>query len=162
MWNKIFRTDRDYLLSLLRMVLGIVFFAHGAQKVLGWFGGYGFSASIGGMEHMGIPAPFAFLAIAAEFAGGLGLILGFLSRIAAFGIFVEMSVAIAAIHGANGLFMNWLGNKKGEGFEFHLLALALLAIILVRGAGAISLDRLIARPGRRTSPAVGNRVPTAA
>src|SRR5512143_730377 len=94
MLKKLIQTDRDYLLSIVRAVLGVVFFAHGAQKVLGWFGGYGFNASLGGMEHMGIPAPLAFLAIMAEFAGGLGLILGLLSRIAAFGLVVEMVVAM--------------------------------------------------------------------
>jgi putative oxidoreductase len=117
-----------------------------AMRVLG---GYGFMATMGAMEHMGIPAPFALLAIAAEFAGGLGLIVGLLSRVAAFGIGVEMMVAVAKFHGANGLFMNWLGNQKGEGFEFHLLALALLAVVLLRGAGARSLDRAIARWQKR-------------
>jgi putative oxidoreductase len=149
MLRKLFQTDRDYLLSVVRVILGVVFLAHGAQKVLGWFGGYGFGPTMGSMEHMGIPAPFAFLAIAAEFAGGLGLILGLLSRVAAFGIGVEMIVAIAKIHGTNGFFMNWAGSQKGEGFEYHLLALALLALIMVRGAGALSLDRLIAGWRRR-------------
>jgi putative oxidoreductase len=162
MLKKLFQTDRDYLLSIMRVVLGVVFFAHGAQKVLGWFGGYGFNATLGGMEHMGIPAPFAFLAIMAEFAGGLGLILGLLSRVAAFGLFVEMSVAIAAVHGANGLFMNWAGNQKGEGFEYHLLALAVLAAVMLRGAGALSLDRLIASSLKRESVHVGHHTPAAA
>ncbi len=162
MLKKLFHTDGDYLLTVLRLVLGVVFFAHGAQKVLGWFGGFGFSGTMGGMEHMGIPAPFAFLAIAAEFAGGLGLILGFLSRVAAFGIFVEMSVAVATIHAANGLFMNWMGTQKGEGFEYHLLALALLAVILVRGAGALSLDRLISRSLGRTRQHAGRQFPAVA
>jgi putative oxidoreductase len=98
---------------------------------------------------LGIPAPFAFLAIAAAFAGGLGLIVGLLSRVAAFGIAIEMVVAVAKVHGANGLFMNWLGNQKGEGFEYHLLALALLAVVLLRGAGALSLDGMIARRQKR-------------
>jgi putative oxidoreductase len=74
-------------LTILRLALGIVFFPHGAQKTLGWFGGLGFSGTMGFFTHqMGIPAPFAFLAIAAEFFGGLGLLAGFLGRIAAFGI----------------------------------------------------------------------------
>jgi putative oxidoreductase len=161
MLKKLFVTDRDYLLTFLRLVLGVVFLAHGSQKVLGWFGGYGFNASLHGMEKMGIPAAFAFLAIAAEFAGGLGLITGLLSRVAAFGLFVEMAVAMVKIHSTNGFFMNWAGEQKGEGFEFHLLALALLVVVLVRGAGALSLDRVIARSfsrerltARRQSPAV--------
>jgi putative oxidoreductase len=119
MWKNLFQTDSDPLLTIVRVVLGVVFVAHGAQKVLGWFGGYGFGPTMGSMEHMGIPAPFAFLAIAAEFAGGLGLIFGLLTRVAAFGLGVEMIVAVAKVHAANGLFMNWAGNQRGEGFEYH-------------------------------------------
>src|SRR5438876_184535 len=87
-----------------------------------------------------IPAPLAFLAIAAEFFGGLGLILGFLTRIAAFGITVNMLVAIAAVHGPFGFFMNWTGTQKGEGIEYHLLVLAITAFLMIRGAGAFSID----------------------
>lgn len=122
----------------------MVFFAHGAQKALGWFGGYGFSGTMGfftGMLH--IPAPFAVLAIAAEFLGGLGLIFGLLTRVAAFGIFCNMLVAVAMVHHQFGLFMNWTGTQKGEGFEFHLLALAMTAFLMIRGAGAVSVDRLL-------------------
>src|SRR5271163_1735261 len=99
--RKLFATEGDAATALLRLVVGIVFFAHGAQKMLGWFGGFGFSGTMGfftGMLH--VPALFAFLAIAAEFFGGLGLILGFLTRIAAFGIAVNMVVAIATVHRA--------------------------------------------------------------
>jgi putative oxidoreductase len=90
---------------------------------------------------------FAFLAIAAEFFGSLGLILGFLTRIAAFGITCNMIVAIATVHIQNGFFMNWAGNQKGEGIEYHLLVLALTFLIMVRGAGALSIDRLLAGGG---------------
>ncbi|MGI9102599.1 MAG: DoxX family protein [Terriglobales bacterium] len=145
MLRKLFATDNDYALTVVRAVLGIVFLAHGAQKMLGWFGGYGFSGSMGAMEHMGIPSVFAFLAIAAEFFGGLGLLLGLLGRVAAFGIAIEMAVAAATVHAANGFFMNWFGNQKGEGFEYHLLAIALGVLLILRGSGAFSLDRLIAR-----------------
>jgi putative oxidoreductase len=92
---------------------------------------------------MGIPAPLAFLAIAAEFLGGLGLILGILSRIAASGIGVTMLVAIAMVHRQFGFFANWSGTQKGEGYEYHLLAIAIAVAIIVRGAGALSLDRAI-------------------
>src|SRR3974390_1033049 len=125
MFRKLFATDDNTATAILRLVLGVVIFAHGAQKVLGWFGGFGFSGTMGFFTNtMHIPAPFAFLAIAAEFFGGLGLIIGFLTRIAAFGIAVNMLVAIAMVHAQNGFFMNWAGNQKGEGFEYHLLALA--------------------------------------
>jgi putative oxidoreductase len=100
---------------------------------------------------MHIPAPFAFLAIAAEFFGGLGLILGFLTRIAALGIFTNMVVAIALVHHRFGLFMNWKGAQKGEGYEYHLLVLALTVFLMISGAGAASIDRLLSTPSKRTA-----------
>ena len=128
-----------------RLTLGLVMFPHGAQKALGWFGGYGYSGTMGFfIQSMHIPAPLAFLAIAAEFAGSLGLILGLFSRVAAAGIAANMIVAILTVHAANGFFMNWTGNQKGEGYEYHLLALGLAFIVLLQGAGAVSLDGLIA------------------
>src|SRR6266481_7132404 len=155
MIRKLYATDDNTATVILRLMLGIVFFAHGAQKLLGWFGGYGFSATMGlftGMLH--IPAALAFLAIAAEFFGGLGLILGFLTRVAAFGIAVNMLVAIATVHGPFGFFMNWSGTQKGEGFEYHLLVLAMTAFLMIRGAGAFSVDRAIAAasPSRTAQP----------
>ncbi|HYT31736.1 MAG TPA: DoxX family protein [Thermoanaerobaculia bacterium] len=144
MLRKLLVTDDNTATVILRFVLGVVFFAHGSQKMLGWFGGYGFSGTMAyftGPAH--IPAVFAFLAIAAEFFGGLGLIFGFLTRIAAFGISVNMLVAIMTVHGALGFFMNWTGAQKGEGFEYHLLVLAMTAFLMIRGAGAFSLDRAI-------------------
>ena len=145
MLRKLLHTNNDPVLTVVRLVLGVVFFAHGAQKMLGWFGGYGYSGTMGFFEHSGIPAVFAFLAIAAEFFGGIGLLLGLLSRVAAFGITCNMLVAIATVHAANGLFMNWTGAQKGEGFEYHLLTLAITFLIMVRGGGALSLDRLLSR-----------------
>jgi putative oxidoreductase len=141
-------TSNDGVLALLRLVLGIVFFLHGAQKVLGWFGGFGFSGTMHaftGMMH--IPAPFAFLAIMAEFLGGIGLIVGFLARVAAFGIACNMCVAVALIHFSNGPFMNWYGNQKGEGYEYHLLAIVIALTIMIRGAGAFSVDHAITAKG---------------
>jgi len=128
---------------LLRLALGVVIFPHGLQKTLGWFGGAGFQGTMAFFTQGSIPAVFAFLAICAEFLGGLGLIVGFLSRIAAFGIICEMLVAVFRVHLANGFFMNWAGNQKGEGFEFHILAIGIGLAILIRGAGAFSVDRAI-------------------
>ena len=145
MFRKLITTDDNPATLILRLVLGVVFFAHGAQKLLGWFGGPGFSGTMGMFTgYLHIPAPLAFLAIAAEFFGGLGLILGFLTRIAAFGIAVNMLVAIATVHHSYGFFMNWTGTQKGEGFEYHLLVLAITAYLIIRGAGAFSVDRAIA------------------
>lgn len=131
---------------IARLMLGIVMFPHGAQKVLGWFGGHGFSGTMAfftGTMH--IPAVFAFLAILAEFAGSLGLITGLFSRVAAFGIATTMLVAILTVHAANGFFMNWMGNQKGEGFEYHLLAIGLALVVMIQGAGKASLDGFLAK-----------------
>lgn len=148
MISKLFKTDDDIVLTLIRLMCGIVFFYHGSQKMLGWWGGPGFTNMMHGFESQGIPAVFAFLAIAAEFFGGIGLIVGFLSRIAAFGISVNMIVAIFTVHLPNGFSMNWSGRQKGEGFEFHLLILAITVSIMLAGAGAFSLDRFIYKRSR--------------
>jgi putative oxidoreductase len=146
MLRKLIQTNNRVAPAILRLVLGVVFFTHGAQKMLGWWGGYGFSGTMGMFtQGMGIPAVFAFLAIAAEFLGGLGLILGLLGRVAAFGIACNMLVAIVKVHAANGLFMNWAGKQKGEGFEYHLLVLAMTAAIMIAGSGALSIDRVLTR-----------------
>jgi putative oxidoreductase len=144
--NKLFSTANDNTLALVRLVIGVVFFMHGAQKTLAWFGGYGFHATMHFFTtQMGIPAVFAFLAISAEFLGGIGLILGFLTRIAAFGIAVDMLVAVTLVHARNGVFMNWYGNQKGEGYEYHLLAIAICILLMVKGAGALSVDRALTK-----------------
>ncbi|HET8922141.1 MAG TPA: DoxX family protein [Candidatus Acidoferrum sp.] len=146
MIQKLMKTTDDFVVTLLRLVLGAVFFAHGAQKALGWFGGFGFRATLGFFtQQMHIPAPLAALAIAAEFLGGIGLILGFLGRVAAFGIFCNMVVAVALVHRHFGLFANWDGSQKGEGFEYHILAIAICLAIMIRGSGALSIDRSASR-----------------
>jgi putative oxidoreductase len=142
MIRKLMATSNGYALTVPRLLLGIVFFAHGAQKMLGWFGGSGFSGTMGfftGQLH--IPGPLAFLAIAAEFFGGLGLLVGLLTRLAASGILVVMLVAVGTVHYHNGFFMNWSGDQKGEGFEYHLLAIAIALALMIGGGGALSIDR---------------------
>jgi putative oxidoreductase len=138
------KTNHSFAPLLARLTLGIVMFPHGAQKVLGWFGGQGLSATMDAFtQQMHIPAPLAVLAIAAEFLGSIGLIVGCLSRVAALGIATNMVVAILTVHKANGFFMNWYGNQKGEGFEYHLLAIGLALIVIIYGAGVASLDAII-------------------
>lgn len=152
MFKKLIATTDNPVVTLLRLVLGVVFFFHGAQKMLGWFGGYGFSGTMNFFTHnMGIPAVFAFLAIVAEFFGSLGLILGLLARVAASGIIVNMLVAIAMVHHSNGISMNWTGHQKGEGYEFHLLAIAIALAVVIRGAGAFSIDRMIGEGNKTAS-----------
>ncbi len=154
MLRMLLRTRYDLTRTVVRLILGAVFFAHGAQKMLGWFGGHGFSATMTFFTHnMGIPAFFAFLAIAAEFFGGLGLLVGFLGRVAAFGILCNMVVAIVLVSGHNGFFMNWSGTQNGEGFEYHLLAIALCVTILVKGSGAFSIDRALTSSPPANRPA---------
>jgi len=144
------KTNNSFAPTLARLTLGIVMFPHGAQKVLGWFGGYGISGTMNFFtQQMHIPAVFAALAIAAEFLGSLGLITGFLSRIAAFGIAMNMIVAVAMVHGANGFFINWAGTQKGEGFEYHILAIGLALIVIIYGAGKASIDAALAGRGAK-------------
>ena len=140
------QTDSGVVGFILRITLAVVMFPHGAQKVLGWFGGHGFRGTMKYFTDSGIPAVFARLAIAAEFLGSLGLAVGLLTRIAAFGIACVMLVAIVTVHWPNGFFMNWYGNQKGEGFEYHLLASGIAITLIIVGAGAWSLDGALVGP----------------
>ena len=143
--RKLMMTDDDISRFLVRLFLGLVMFPHGAQKLLGWFGGGGFSGTMQGMTGMGLPAVIVFLVIIAEFFGSLGLIVGFLGRVAAFGILCVMLGAMFTVHLPNGFFMNWMGNQKGEGYEYHLLAIAMALAVIIGGSGAFSVDRALTR-----------------
>jgi len=144
MLHELLSTSGDLTLMLVRLALGIVFFAHGSQKMLGWFGGAGFKKTMSLFtQQLHIPAPLAFLAFCAEFFGGLGLIAGLLTRVAAFGIAVDMVVAVLTVHLPNGFFMNWGGEQKGEGFEYHLLSIAITIALMIGGGGALSIDRAL-------------------
>ncbi|MGH7338267.1 MAG: DoxX family protein, partial [Myxococcota bacterium] len=126
-----------------------VMLPHGAQKLLGWFGGYGFEGTMGYFTGtVGLPAAVALLVILAESLGALALIVGFAGRFMALGIAAVMTGAIVTAHAANGFFMNWTGAQAGEGFEFHLLAIALALVVALRGSGALSIDRLALRFAR--------------
>jgi len=138
------RTDNDVAALLMRLALGVVFVAHGGQKVLGWWGGYGASATIQGFAKMGMPPVLTILVMTAELGGGLLLIVGLLTRLAALGIGCVMLGAIVLVHSKVGFFMNWAGNQKGEGFEYHLLALGLAIALLIKGGGAMSIDGALA------------------
>jgi putative oxidoreductase len=142
---RLLSTDASKSLAFQRVVLGAVMFPHGAQKLLGWFGGHGWSASLGFLTHgAGLPAALAGLVIIIEFFGSLALITGTLSRFAALGVAAVMVGAVVTTHFHNGFFMNWGGQAAGEGFEYHLLALGLALPIIVRGAGAYSVDGVLA------------------
>ncbi len=146
MFKKLIKTEDDTATLILRVLLGVVFFPHGMQKLLGVYGGPGFEGTMHMMTtNLGIPAVFAFLAIMAESLGSLGLLTGLLTRVAAFGLTIEMIVAVKMLHWQNGFYMNWFGNQKGEGFEYHLLVIAIGIALMIRGGGKWSVDRLIAK-----------------
>ena len=148
MFKKLIQTDDDVGMFLVRLFLGIVMFPHGAQKMLGWFGGGGFSGTVQGMTGMGLPAAVVVLIIIGEFFGSLGLIFGFLGRVAAGGILLIMLGAIFMVHLKNGFFMNWMGAPNGqEGFEYHLLVVGMALAILVKGSGKLSVDRSLSDKG---------------
>ena len=143
MFRKLFATNNDILPLILRLTLGLVMFPHGAQKLLGWFGGGGFSGTMQGMTSMGLPSAIVFLVIMAESFGSLGLITGFLTRFSAFGIAMVMLGAIVTVHSKVGFFMNWTGKQAGEGFEYHLLVIGIAIALMIRGGGALSVDRAL-------------------
>lgn len=137
-----FATDtQDTKLTVQRAVLGAVIFPHGAQKLLGWFGGYGFEGTMQYFtQTLHIPAPVALLVILGESLGALLLIAGLGTRLAALGIALTMLGAIVTTHGSVGFFMNWFGSQAGEGFEYHLLALALAVPLVIWGGGRYAVD----------------------
>jgi putative oxidoreductase len=146
--NKLLSTNTNNVAALLiRLTLGIVIFPHGAQKLLGWFGGYGYTGSMGfltGMVHL--PYVIALLVILIEFFGSLFLIFGFLTRPAALGMLINFIGTIVVVHGRNGFFMNWnLVPGKGEGFEYQLLVLGISLALLIVGGGKASVDGMLAR-----------------
>jgi len=139
-----FGTDDAWTGLILRVMLGLVMLPHGAQKLLGLFGGYGFAGTMGAFTQNGMPWIVAFLVIMGESLGALGLIVGFLTRFAAFGIFCIMVGAIFIVHLPYGFFMNWFGKQAGEGFEYHLLVIGMSIVLMIAGAGRWSVDGLIA------------------
>jgi len=158
MFRKFLRTENDVAALVMRLTLALVFFPHGAQKVLGWFGGGGATATIQGFSKMGLPPAITVLVLAAEFGGSLLLLVGFLTRLAALGIGCVMAAATLMVHSKVGFFMNWAGMQKGEGFEYHLLALGLCIAVLIKGAGALSVDRALSREDGASAMAMPARM----
>jgi putative oxidoreductase len=143
--KRFFQTDASWHRLILRVFLGGVMFPHGAQKLFGWFGGYGFTATLSTFtDKMHIPAFLAFIVIILESLGSLGLIAGFMTRLIALGFLIFMIVAIRMVHWPNGFFINWFGQQKGEGFEYHLLVIGISLALLIGGGGKASMDALIA------------------
>jgi putative oxidoreductase len=149
-----FQTDDSWTGLMLRVGLGSSIFAHGAQKLFGWFGGYGFEGTMTSFtQQMGLPWLVAFLVIIAESLGSMALIAGLFTRFTAASYILIMLGAIVTVHWSNGFFMNWFGQQQGEGFEFHLLVIAMSVVLVVIGGGKWAVDGLISRrfeKGNRT------------
>ncbi|QPJ62295.1 MAG: DoxX family protein [Candidatus Nitronauta litoralis] len=142
--KQFFKTEDSITPLVLRITLALVIFPHGAQKVLGWFGGFGFEGTLGFFtQKMGLPTGLVLLIFAGEFLGSLGLLTGFLTRFSAAGIAAIMTGAAATAHWGNGFFMNWSGKQAGEGFEFHILAIGIAVALIITGGGKFSVDQWI-------------------
>lgn len=143
--NWLFQTDESWSGFITRVALGLVIFPHGAQKMLGWYGGNGFSGTMGFFtEQMGLPAVIALLVIIGEFFGSLGLLIGFLTRFTAVSLGLIMVGAMAMVHQQHGFFMNWFGQQAGEGYEYHVLVIGMCLALMVAGAGKWSVDGAVA------------------
>lgn len=141
-----FKTDESWVPLILRLVLGGVIWAHGAQKLLGWFGGHGFGGTMGFFTGtMGLPWVVAFLVIIGESIGSLSLMAGFLTRFTAASFIVIMLGAVATVHWPQGFFMNWFGLQQGEGYEYHLLVIGMSLALVAVGGGKGAVDSVIAR-----------------
>jgi putative oxidoreductase len=157
--RKAFATRPASAPALARVALGLVMFPHGAQHALGWFGGYGFSGTLGWMTHtLGFPAPAAAVAIVVELLAPFALVAGVGGRFAAAGI-IGLMLGALSTHVGNGFFMNWFGALTAgvEGYEYHLVVIALGAVVAVEGSGAFSVDRLLTR-GDVGGSALGTRL----
>lgn len=138
-------TPADAAATLARLALAVVMLPHAAQHTGGWLGGFGYTKTMGYFTSLGIPSPLGFAAIAAEVLAPLALLVGVGGRLAAAAIAAVMAVAVASVHAPNGFFMNWLGNQPGEGYEYHLLAIALAGVVMLRGSGRWSIDRRLTK-----------------
>lgn len=142
---RFFHTPEDVTGLVLRLASAVTMFPHGAQKVLGWFGGWGFQGTIGVFTQGGMPLPLALAVIAAEFLGPIALVAGFFTRWSAFGIGLTMTGAALMHHLQHGFFMNWFGTQKGEGIEYFIPVVAITVALMIKGGGTWAIDRLIAR-----------------
>jgi putative oxidoreductase len=141
MFKELLRTDSSPAQLFIRLALGVVMFPHGAQKVLGWFGGPGFIKTLQAFAGMGFPAWSVFALMVVECLGSVLLVFGFLTRLWAFGIGTSITICMFINHVQHGFFMNWFGQQKGEGFEYHILVIGICLALVIKGGGAFSVDR---------------------
>lgn len=144
MIQKIFQTSDSYAPVVIRVMLGLVVFPHGAQKLFGWFGGYGFSGTMGFFtETVGLPWIIGFLVILLESIGAIALIVGVATRLFA-ALYIVLAVGIIfTSHIQFGFFMNWFGNQQGEGYEFFLLWIGMAVSLVITGSGRYSVDKCL-------------------
>jgi len=141
MFNEFLRTDNSPAQLFIRLALGVVMFPHGAQKVLGWFGGPGITKTLQAFAGMGFPQWSVVALMGVESLGAMLLVFGFLTRLWAIGIGVSITICMFLSHVQHGFFMNWFGQQQGEGFEYHLLVIGICVALLTKGGGALSMDR---------------------
>jgi len=140
MFKEFLRTDNSPAQLFTRLALGVVMFPHGAQKVLGWFGGPGITKTLQAFAGMGFPEWSVVALMGVESLGGMLLVFGFLTRLWAIGIGTIITVCMFLSHVQHGFFMNWVGQQQGEGFEYHLLVIGICLALLIKGGGALSID----------------------
>lgn len=146
MIKAIFKTSDSVAMLFLRLALGVVMFPHGAQKVLGWFGGAGFAGTVESFQtNLGFPFVLVLLLMAIELLGSIGLLAGFFTRLSAAGIGSSIAVCAWMNHVQNGFFMNWFGTQQGEGVEFHILVVGIALALIIKGGGMFSLDRILSK-----------------
>ncbi|GAA4894052.1 DoxX family protein [Flaviramulus aquimarinus] len=144
--NQLLKTNPIIGLSIARWTLGLVLFPHGAQKLLGLFGGYGYSATIESLTtQMDLPSIVAFSVIMIEFFGSISLVLGFFARFWAIALVSMFTGIIITTQLEHGFFMNWFGNQAGEGYEYSLLVIGIALSIVINGSGKWSIDGLISK-----------------
>lgn len=148
MFKTLLVTDNSPAQLFIRVALGVVMFPHGAQKVLGWFGGAGIAKTLQAFAGMGFPAWSVVILMVVESLGALLLVAGFLTRLWAVGIGTAMTICMFMHHVQHGFFMNWFGKQQGEGYEFHLLVIGICLALLIKGGGALSLDRAVAQSSK--------------
>jgi putative oxidoreductase len=144
MKNKIFNISESFAPLAIRIMLGVVVFPHGAQKLIGWFGGYGFSGTMGFFtDSIGLPWLIGFLVILLESIGSIALIAGLATRIIAVSYLLLALGIVFTSHIQHGFFMNWFDNQQGEGYEYFLLWIGMAVSLILTGGGKYSLDRSI-------------------
>lgn len=145
MLHAMFTTDRSWTGLLLRLTAGLIMFPHGAQHLLGWFGGYGYDGTMGWLQSThGLPWIVSFAIIILEFFGSILLVAGIGTRILGVGMIGLMIGIVATSHWSNGFFMDWVDTFKGEGFEYHLLFIGILSALVLTGGGKYSIDSMVA------------------